>query len=79
MEDIPLLETQKTALEALEKLADDIRSGRVIEFIGVGMHANGRDYHILGGNTENRHAMAGILMELAMERLNFKVDDDARG
>ena len=67
-----LLDEQKTAIEALEILISDIRAGRVTEFLGVGIHPNG-DYHVLGGSTESRHAQAGILLELAIDRLNATI------
>lgn len=67
-DDTLLLHTQKTAIEALEKLITDVRSGDVMEFVGIGTHPDGK-YHFVGGATESKHAMAGMLLEMAIERL----------
>lgn len=70
-----ILDTQKSAIAALEELICDIRRGDVIEFIGVAITANEKARYV-GGQTVDRHRMAGMLMNLAMERLRQHADDE---
>lgn len=64
-----LTDEQRTAIEQLETISNDIRSGLMTEFLGVGYNEATRQYKIFGGRTLDRHTSAGILLELAMERL----------
>jgi hypothetical protein len=76
MDEPILLETQKSAIEALGKVIEEFRSGAAMEFIGIVIRPDG--YRVIGGKTNDRHEMAGILLELAMERLDqgsWKRDD----
>ncbi len=63
-----LLETQRSAIQSLEILIAEIRRGTVVEFIGmvVGPDDN---YRCIGGNTADRHQIAGMLLDLAIKRL----------
>lgn len=70
-----LLDTQKSAVAALEELIADIRRGDVIEFIGIAITANEKARYV-GGQTIDRHRMAGMLMDLATERLRQSSDDE---
>ena len=63
-----LLETQKQAIEELERILADVRAGKAIEIVGMEVRPNG-DTAIFGGCTANRHQMAGMLMDLAMSRI----------
>jgi hypothetical protein len=67
-DDTILLHSQKTSIEALEKLIKEVREGKVMEFVGLATQPDG-NYHFVGGTTENRHTMAGMLLEMAIERL----------
>ena len=67
-EDPFLLDTQRTAIEALERLIVEIRSGEVVELIGLVTLANDT-YRVFGGEAIDRHRTAGMLLDLAVERL----------
>ncbi len=74
MEDELLLETQKSAIVALEKLLEQVRSGDITEFIGIVVVPSG-DYRLVGGSCDDRHRLAGMLLELAMERLDQRQEN----
>lgn len=63
-----LLETQANAIKALEQIIADVRNGEIMEFIGMVTMPSGQ-YRLVGGNTMDRHETAGMLLELAIERL----------
>lgn len=73
-----LLETQIATIKSLEDLIGEIKSGEVLEFIGMKTMVNG-DTGYVGGKTADRQKTAGMLLELAIERLrqdNSKDDED---
>ena len=63
-----LLREQRGAIEALEKLIEDVRAGRITEFFGIGVHPGG-SYRMVGGACADRHTAAGMLLEMAIDRL----------
>jgi len=68
-----LLETQKSGIEICEDIIARLRSGELTELVAVGF-TPGDGYKIFGGKTEDKHTMAGILLELAIERLKDDAD-----
>lgn len=68
MDEELLLETQKSAIEVLESVIAKVKAGEVIEVIGVAVRAD-ECYFVFGGECESRHKMAGMLLELAIEKL----------
>lgn len=68
MDDELLLQEQRTALKALEIIRRDIQAGEAIEFVGMTVNPEGK-YRLVGGSTTDRHKTAGMLLELAIERL----------
>lgn len=55
-------------MESLERVIADIRSGVIVEFVGMAVMADDT-YRLEGGSTEDRHKVSGMLLELAIERL----------
>lgn len=68
MENENLVKTQTDAIESLEKLIAEFRAGKLMEFVGIAILPNGQYYNI-GGSCEDRHTMAGMLLDAAIGRL----------
>ena len=75
MEDELLLEEARSSIRALESLISDFRAGKITEFIGIGIDPDSR-YRLVGSTTISRHRAAGMLLELAVERLGYIHKDD---
>lgn len=69
-ETIPEPEDVRVQREILSKLGEMIDRGEV-EAVSVYVHHRGGGYRILQSGSPDRHTDAGILLEMAVERLGF--------
>jgi len=58
-----------STIDALEKLVERAKTGEVLSFIGIIELRNGK-YSQVGPGCPDRHRQAGMLLELAMSRIN---------
>lgn len=62
------LERKESLLKCLDELRARVESGEIIEVLGVMFSAN--HYQTFGVGNFGRHKTAGIMLDLAMERIN---------
>ena len=83
-ENLPELETipepqevlvQREVLASVKELVD----GGEVEAISVYIHHRSGGYRILQSESPDRHMDAGILLEMAVERLGFVHKEDVQG
>jgi hypothetical protein len=64
-----LIDSQESAIEALEKLLAEVRVGNVVEFYAVAVLID-ETYRLIGSQSVSRHQAAGMLLHMAMERIS---------
>lgn len=69
----PEIGANKNAVKWAKEILTMCENGECVSFLAIVEHRDGR-YQNIGSSTPNRTAMAGRLLEAAIERLGFRND-----